>query len=155
VGRTATRCSQRGGYCDPYELIRIKFKSLAMRLGDLRTFTMASCAIRSGSLRHLTLRDTPSQEMKHLLWRVAFEFSLFTFSSVDRTMQLPEHKSFDLVIPKLAMQNPIRKYILLGKTYNEYLTYYKLKKRSEALYKFSAFNSNVSTLRCACKKKTV
>ncbi|KYM90950.1 hypothetical protein ALC53_01716 [Atta colombica] len=86
VGRTATRCSQRGGYCDPYELIRIKFKSLAMRLGDLRTFTMASCAIRSGSLRHLTLRDTPSQEMKHLLWRVAFEFSLFTFSSVDRTM---------------------------------------------------------------------
>lgn len=50
---------QGGGYCDPYELIRIKFESLAMRLGDLRTSTVASCAIRSYSLRHLTPRDSP------------------------------------------------------------------------------------------------
>lgn len=110
-GRTATRCSQRGGYCDPYELIRIKFESLAMRLGDLRTSTMASCAIRSGSLRHLTLRATPSRETGHLLWRAAFEFPPFSLSSADRTLKLPD-KSYDLVIPKLAMQNPIRKYIL-------------------------------------------
>ena len=54
---------EREGYCNPYKLIRIKFESLAMWLGDLWTRTTPSCSIRLNSLRHLTLSPTPLRSL--------------------------------------------------------------------------------------------